>query len=282
MHRRDSSRTCTWVSGGRGEGLGVEVLDHGEAAELPLHAVPVAVVVAVLRGQPAAGDRVSHFDPGDHVHGERQGGAPPGRRVGLVTQVFLRGRRIRHPGVGAEMVVQHFEQVRLDPAGEVQEPQVRLARAVGSAAEQQPGHPGAVQVGQLQGVGVGYARGAGDGDRLFGPGVAGLVAPQQHPPVVDVDQVGGAVPVEVAEQHPARVVPVGQPRRPAHRDLRTPAAVPEVRPVGDVPVAQQDDVVQAVAGHVRQPYPRVGQVHSRAGAVADGGALPGQSRGRGR
>ena len=46
--------------------------------------------------------------------------------------------------------------------------------------------------------------------------VAGPVAPQQDPAAIDVDQVGHAVAVDVAEQQPARVVAVGQPGRPSH------------------------------------------------------------------
>ena len=47
-------------------------------------------------------------------------------------------------------------------------------------------------------------------------------------------------------------------RRIVHR--RPAPAVAEVRPVGDVAVAQQHDVLQAVTGHVGQPDPRVGEV----------------------
>ena len=49
----------------------------------------------------------------------------------------------------------------------------------------------------------------------------------------------------------------------------------EVGPVGDVAAAQQDDVLQAVAGHVGQPDVRVGQVDARGGSVRHRGALPG-------
>ena len=41
------------------ESLRVELLDHAETAELALGAVPIALVVAVFRGELAAGDRVA-------------------------------------------------------------------------------------------------------------------------------------------------------------------------------------------------------------------------------
>ena len=55
-----------------GEGLGVELLHHAEAAELALRPVPVAVVIAVLGRELALGDLVDHLDARHHLHGKGQ------------------------------------------------------------------------------------------------------------------------------------------------------------------------------------------------------------------
>ena len=53
-------------------------------------------------------------------------------------------------------------------------------------------------------------------------------------------------------RRPSKRSGVVEERRAVHRDLRAEAAVPEVRPVAHLAVADADQVSQAVAGHVRQ------------------------------
>ena len=169
-----------------------------------------------------------------------------------------------------------FSRYGLVAAGEVEEPQPPTGRSRRRAGSTAAGHPGAVQVGELHGVGVDDGRCPGDGDRVRGPRVAGPVAPEQHPAVIDVDEVGRAVAVDVAEQQPPRVVAVGQPGCGAHLYRWPEAAVAQVRPVRDVAAAHQDDVLQAVAGHVGEPDRRVGQIDSGDRAFGGGCALPGE------
>ena len=77
-----------------GEGLGVELLDHAEAAELALRPVPVAVVVAVLGRQLAVGDLVDHLDARDHLHREGQR-RPPARLAARISPPGRTGSRRR-------------------------------------------------------------------------------------------------------------------------------------------------------------------------------------------
>ena len=69
------------------EDLGVELLDPAEAAELALGAVPVAVVIAVLGGQLAAGEIIDHLHPLDDLDREGQRRLPAGLRLVEVRQV---------------------------------------------------------------------------------------------------------------------------------------------------------------------------------------------------
>ena len=105
-----------------GEGLGVELLDHAEAAELALRPVPVAVVVAVLGRELAAGDLRRSPRPAPRpapgtaaacASASRVAPRPPGRTA--VEGAYCdRGHR-------AHVVVHLVEQVGLDPAGQIEE-----------------------------------------------------------------------------------------------------------------------------------------------------------------
>ena len=78
--------------------------------------------------------------------------------------------------------------------------------------------------------------------------------------VVDVDDVGQAIAIHVADQDALGVVAVGEARAVPHVNALAPVAVAEVRPVLDVAVVDQDDVLQAVARHVGPLDARVGEV----------------------
>ena len=58
------------IGGERREFFGVQLLDHAEAAELPLLAVEVTVVVSVAGDEAVAADVVVGLDALDHMHGE--------------------------------------------------------------------------------------------------------------------------------------------------------------------------------------------------------------------
>ena len=64
------------AAGQRGELLGVPLLDHAEAAEFPLVAVEVAVVIGVAGDETVAADVIEGLRALDHVHRERQPGDP--------------------------------------------------------------------------------------------------------------------------------------------------------------------------------------------------------------
>ena len=122
-------------------------------------------------------------------------------------------------------------------------------RPVGIRAPQHAADAAAEQVDQAHGVHVGDRGRAVDLDRIA-PAVAALVDPQRHLAVVDIDDVGEAVAIHIAEQDALRIIAVGEARAVAHGDALAPVAMAQVRPVLDVAVVDQDDVLQAVAGHV--------------------------------
>lgn len=78
--------------------------------------------------------------------------------------------------------------------------------------------------------------------------------------MADVDQVGQSVPVHVAEEDARGVVTGGEAGAVAGRDALAPPTVAEARPVRDVAVLDEDDVLQAVTGHVGPLDTRVGEV----------------------
>src|SRR5690348_7719764 len=77
-----------------GEALAVDLLDHAEAAELALVAVPIALVIAKLAGELAAGDLVDRLEPGHDLNWEGQPAAPARLRSALVLAIEARGGRV--------------------------------------------------------------------------------------------------------------------------------------------------------------------------------------------
>jgi hypothetical protein len=100
------------------------------------------------------------------------------------------------------------------------------------------------------------------------PAVPGLVEVEAYRVAPEVDDVRHPRPVDVGEADPLLVEEVGrvEPGRRVHRHARAEAAVPEIRPVAHLAVANPDEVGQPVAGHV-------GEV-DRVGAVGEDQAGP--------
>src|SRR5260370_29703210 len=89
------------------EYLGVTVVNPAEAAKFSLRPIPVAIVIAILRGELAAGDRIDNLDWGHHLHLDRQRRLPVGFAPLLVFKVEQNTRGVsatRH----APHVVFHF------------------------------------------------------------------------------------------------------------------------------------------------------------------------------
>ena len=153
---------------------------------------------------------VVHGDTGDHRHHDGQRGAPAGRSRGRVGEREAGRRGVVHFGDRADIVVHPYEQTRLDPAGEIEEEHRRPTGALHVTAVQDTAGAGTEQVDDPQAVRDSRGWGALDRDRVA-PAVSAVVEPHRHAVVVDIDQVVEPVPVDVAEKHPGRVVPVGQP-----------------------------------------------------------------------
>src|SRR5262245_364945 len=49
------------------EGLAISLVNPAKAAKLTLRSIPVAVVIAILRGELAAGDRINRLDLSYHL-----------------------------------------------------------------------------------------------------------------------------------------------------------------------------------------------------------------------
>src|SRR5262249_10177739 len=89
------------------EDLSVAVIHAPEAAELALHAVPIAVVVAVLGRELAAGKRVEDLDSRHDLHGERERRLPARLGPLLVRQKKAYRGCIAHTGDRTH-VIAHF------------------------------------------------------------------------------------------------------------------------------------------------------------------------------
>ena len=100
--------------------------------------------------------------------------------------------------------------------------------------------------------------GAVDGDGI-GPAVAAAVDPDSDLVAADIDQIGGAVAVDVADQDAGRVVVERQRRGAGHGDPRPQLPYPRLGQYWTDPVVDVNDVLQAVAGHVGPCHTRVGE-----------------------
>ena len=159
------------------ERLGVELLDHPEAAKLALGPVPVAVVIAVFGGELALGKMVDDFDARDDLDGKRQRRLPASRRTLLILQIEARRGRVLDLGHRADVVVHLVQQIRLQAAGEIEKEQVVARQAIGVAAPEHAADAAAEHIDEAHGIHVGDRRRAEDGDGIA-PAVAALVDPR--------------------------------------------------------------------------------------------------------
>ena len=249
--------------------LGVPLLDHPEPAKLALDAIEVAMVIRVSAHEPVPADPVGRLDAFDDQHRERQSGAPwPSSRT--ILQVEARRWDVAHSGECAHAVADRREQVRLLRPGQSNTTQ----RVVGVARQRrrpdQAGGAVAVQVsrGDPHRVVDGQTRRAGD---RFGPRVSRPVEVEPDARTVQIDQVRGSAAVDVGKAQSIWLVLVRRvkTRRCIHRDLCAEAAIPEIRPVHDLTVADPDEIAETVAGHVREEdrLRLVGEGEPRSGAL---------------
>ena len=161
-------------------------------------------------------------------------------------------------GRRAQTVVDARKQAGLAAAGEVQEVQRPGPDAGGVGAPQHPADARATHVGHAHVDRAVHRRGAGDHHRRA-PGRTASVDPQGELAVLDVDQVGQPVPVQVPQQQPTRVGAPRQPQCAAHLHPRPPAAPAQARPVADRAALNQHEVLQPIPGEVGEPDPRVGE-----------------------
>ena len=89
---------------------------------------------------------------------------------------------------------------------------------------------------------------------LLAPCVAGLVEPEMDPVEVDIHEVRAAGSVQVRQEQTPGIEIELEARRICHRHALAETAVAQVGPVVDPAVVHQDDVVQAIAGHVGQAH----------------------------
>ncbi|GJE41268.1 hypothetical protein AEGHOMDF_0430 [Methylobacterium soli] len=240
----------------------VDLLDLGKAAKLALRAVPIAVAVAVLGRQLAFRQHVDDLDARNDMHRKRQRRLPARCGRPLVGDIEAGRRGVVDPGDRAAVIVRRPEQVGFAPAGEVEEEEAVALAAVGRAGPENALDARTQDVRQADRRWIGDGRRAGDGDGRA-PAIAALIDPERHAVGADIDDVGQAVAVHVADKDPARVVAVGESRAIRHMDALAPAAPAEVRPVVDIAVIDERDVPQPVAGEIRPSDARVREVHIR-------------------
>src|SRR5262249_31171307 len=117
----------------------------------------------------------------------------------------------------------------------------------------------AQHVAEAHRIHVGDWRRALDDDWIT-PGIAALIYPEGDLGVVDIDDISHPVAIHIADQDSTWVVTLGEPSAVAHMDAPAPVAVPEVRPIFDVTVVHQDDVLQAITRHIAPFDTRVGEI----------------------
>ena len=71
-----------------------------------------------------------------------------------------------------------------------------------------------------------------------------------NPAIVNIDKIGHAVAIDIPNQNSPRVVAIRKSRAVAHLNALSPIAIPEVWPILDVTVMDQNYVPHAVARHV--------------------------------
>ncbi len=172
----------------RRELLRVRLLDQAEAAKFALDPVEVAVPVGVARHEPVAADQIARLHPCHYMDRERHPGDPRPARA-FVVERELRRRRIGDPRLGAEIVREPDQQVRLRAAHEID-----VAHLPVASAGQRRG-PDQARRAVAQQVRGGDDRSAVDRGKAFelvhvAPGVATLVEGELHPAASQVDQVG--------------------------------------------------------------------------------------------
>ena len=196
------------------DGLGVPLLDVGEAPVLALDGVVVAVVVAVAGDELGLGDVVVVLDALEHVDREREP-RDPRAPLGLVLQVELRRRGVGEAGLTTQAVGEARQQVRLLPAHQVDVAERPLTVRREARRPDQTRRPGPEEVDDVdRGRRVRQRQVERDGLRQA---VARLVEVEADAVVPEVDEVGGARAVEVGEAHAARIelIPRVEPRAPA-------------------------------------------------------------------
>src|SRR5262249_16447694 len=156
------------------------------------------------------------------------------------------------------MIVYRVQQIGFCPAGEVEEIHLRAADGRGVCTPQHAGDAGAQEIAQADRVAIDHARRSRDDDRIA-EAVSALVDPKRYLASGDVEHVGAAVTVDVTDQNALRIVTPREARGAAHGDAAAEAAVPEVWPIVEVAVADEDDILQAIAHHVGDFDARIGE-----------------------
>jgi hypothetical protein len=128
--------------------LGVPLLDHAEAAELPLVTVEAAVMVGIAGDRPVAADPVQGLHSLDDVDHVGEPGHP--RHAGqLVGQVEAGRGGVADPCLRAQVVARGDQQVRLAAAHQVHIEHLPARLGGQRGRPHQAGGAGAEQVGHL-------------------------------------------------------------------------------------------------------------------------------------
>jgi hypothetical protein len=268
------------------ERFSVKLLHHAEAPEFVFVAVPIALVIAVFGRELAAGDLVDHLHSGDDLDRERQLRSPAGLRQSFICEIETGRRHVFDQGAGAGVVVPLIKQIGLQPAGEIQKLVGAVAEGPKIIGPQDALGTVALHVNETNRIDIRNRRRAVENDGVAPP-VAALIDPNCDPPRFDIHQVGQAVAIHVAEQQALWVEAdaaedrrIGKLYPAAHRDAPAPTAVAQVGPVVHAARVDKDDVLQTIAAHVGELYPRVGEVNigEPVKVVAAAGLNPGPAQ----
>src|SRR5262249_2460139 len=83
---------------------------------------------------------------------------------------------------------------------------------------------------------------------------ARLVEPDPGPVVIEVNNVGAAIAIEIDGKDTIIAVAGRELRRVVHLNAAAPDAVSEIRPIADIASAYSNEILLAIASHVGKPY----------------------------
>ena len=79
--------------------------------------------------------------------------------------------------------------------------------------------------------------------------------------IIDVDEIGQSIAIDIPEQDTFRVIAQWKARAVAHRYAVAPIAITQVGPIRSVTIVYKNDVLHTIARHVAPFDARIGEIY---------------------